>query len=329
MKTKNRAVGLKFIALKPRPIMLLPIAILIAILSVFGMVYLSRTQEVQISYSLSAPGGGVFADEASCDVREKFSSAASSIRLTLGDGSEIQIPFEQGEWQRTGNTCKASIVAQLKPETEYGVYVGEESLGSIVANDTAADFNFENVIDLTTEISGTIVLSQQYTWQTTWPSGLISSGYLGRTKHFESHYDNSDLPFGACEGFDIYSFVTPKWLSIFAMDNAGNVLGSSKILAGTYDRTTSGLVSKCVFNWKVSVPQSDSGYILTFDIDNPKKDDEDAIVLGPDSTPSDRRGLTWNLGDDYITAVKSVSVSVCMRYEDYYEVRPKKCEVPR
>jgi hypothetical protein len=84
-----------------------------------------------------------------------------------------------------------------------------------------------------------------------------------------------------------------------------------------------------VFKWKVSVPQSDSGYILTFDIDNPKKDDDDAIVLGPDSAPSDRRDLTWNLGDGYITAVKSVSVSVCMRYEDYYEVRPKKCEVPR
>jgi hypothetical protein len=309
--------------------MLLPIAILIAILSLFGTIYLSRTQEVLIGYSLSAPGGGVFVDEASCDVREKFSSAASSIRLTGRDGSEIQIVLAPGDWQRTGDTCSASIRAQLKPEEEYGVYVGDESLGSIVVNDATAVYYFENEIDLTTEISGTIILSQQYSWQTTWPSGLISSGYLGRSQHFESHYNNSDLPFGACEGFDIYSFVTPKWLSIFAMDSAGNVLGSSKILAGTYDRTTSGLVSKCVFKWKVSVPQSDSGYILTFDIDNPKKDDDDAIVLGPDSAPSDRRDLTWNLGDGYITAVKSVSVSVCMRYEDYYEVRPKKCEVPR
>lgn len=136
---------------KQKRLFLLVIAAIIAISAIAVGQILPKN--IALTVNIEATYGGVFSDDASCEIGPAFVQKLKTITVSPSNGESLEIPLE-GLSLSGKNTCTFSGVISLRAGQAYTVSIGEYSLGQI------GEVAFQNeAVELLLPIKVTKVLS--------------------------------------------------------------------------------------------------------------------------------------------------------------------------
>lgn len=203
---------------KQKRLFLLAIAAIIAVSAIAVGQILPKN--IALTVNIEATYGGVFADDASCEIGSDFVQKLKTITVSPSNGESLQIPLE-GLSLSGKNTCTFSSVISLPPGQTYTVNIGEYALGQI----GAVAFQNEAVelllpIKVTKVLTGIVRLTQ--------PTGCYRVGdtfYCSGIELSESG--------GGCGGYGAYSDLAGgTTIKIYSSD--GELIGQGNLEVGQW-----------------------------------------------------------------------------------------------
>lgn len=218
--------------------------------------YVSRTEKITLSVSISAPYGGVFENPNECQPKADYSEAFSSLRVISSTGKEVELPYEM--WSSVSvNNCQKILTLSLSPNDSYTVLLGANEVGSIVSADfERGQKSFSKEILVTRSLSGVNLITQRALYCTATDCFWYASDATSR--RFTTSGNVGSSCSGINSSYDIYDGAL-----VTLYDSTGKVLGTTSLSGSIWviDKDLSTARSFCKMEWKLdNIPNDDAGY---------------------------------------------------------------------
>lgn len=236
---------------KQKRLFLLAVAAIIAISTITVSTILPKN--IALTVNIEAAYGGVFSNDASCEIGDAFVQKLKTITVSPSNGESLEIPLE-GLSLSGKNTCTFSSVISLRAGQAYTVSIGEYSLGQI------GEVAFQNeAVELLLPIKVTKVLTGIV--RLTQPTGCYKDGdtfYCGGIELSESG--------GGCGGYSFYSDIkSGTTVKIYSSDGELISQGNLEVGQWSYPDGTRQIGNqnriRCEMAWTIrDVPFDAKGY---------------------------------------------------------------------
>ena len=231
------------------------VASLISGLLLAGL-YVSRTEKISLTVSISAPYGGVLESPNTCQPKADYSGAFSSLRVISSAGKEVELPSAM--WNSvSANNCQKVLTLSLSPNDSYTVLLGANEIGSLVSADfESGQKSLSKEILVTRKLLGINLITQKALYCTATDCFWYASDTASR--RFTASGAVGSSCFGINSSSDIYEG-TPVTL----YDSTGKILGTTSLSGSIWviDKDLSTARSFCKMEWSLdNVPNDDAGY---------------------------------------------------------------------